>query len=124
MITPADIGGEEDLARRILVRARSIAPCIDSLVDGPGEDDPQPRSDAIAILKGVLAELPTPGSRRTRSMSRNGTSVSYSDLVSAFDVDATVSLRSLCASTSRPGLPAGSFPKGGAVRRLWPEEYE
>ena len=43
-INPDEISGDEDLARRILVRARSIAPCLNSI---PEDDDR--RKDAIAI---------------------------------------------------------------------------
>lgn len=115
-ITPSDLGGDEDTARRVLVLARDIAPCIDSL-------EAEPTKDAIAILKGVLAELPEPGSRHTRALSRNGTSMTFAAIESAFDDDARRSLRSLCnAQTVGSGsLPAGSFPKHRAFAKVWPE---
>lgn len=120
-ITPTDIGGEENTARRVLVLARSIAPCIDSFAD-----DSEQKKDAIAVLKGVLAELPAAGSRRTKALSRNGTSMSFADIESAFDSDARTSLRSLCSAgaDTAPGLPLGSFPTERAFGRVWPEgEY-
>ncbi len=115
-ITHTQLGVEEDLARRIMVRARLIAPCIDSFVE-----DSEEQKNAIAILKGVIAELPTLGEKRLRSLSRNGTSVSFAAIASAFDGDAEVSLRSLCASAPRQGLPLGSFPTASTFSRVWPE---
>ncbi|MEN0021993.1 MAG: hypothetical protein AAGC61_01840 [Microbacterium sp.] len=120
-ITPTDIGGDENTARRVLVLARSIAPCIDSF-----PDESEQKLDAIAVLKGVLAELPAPGARRTRSLSRNGTAMSFADLDSAFDSDARTSLRALCSASAdpAPGIPLGSFPNDRPFARVWPEgEY-
>lgn len=118
-ITPEDIGGDENVARRILVRARGIAPCIDTFAD-----DSEAKKDAIAILKGVLTELPAPGESRMRSMSRNGTSVSLEMIRSAFDGDPAASLRSLCGASSFRGHSVGSFPVDSPVGRVWPEgEY-
>lgn len=116
MITPGDIGGDEDLARRVLVRARAIAPCIDSFAD-----ESESKKDAIAILKGVLAEIPAVGSRRTKAVSRNGTSMTFTDVYTAFDADSTASLRSLCGAPVIAGLPQGSFPTGNALAGAWPE---
>lgn len=118
VIAPEDLGGDEDIARRVLVRARSIAPCIDSF-----EKESEPWKNAVAILKGVLAELPQPGSRRTRSMGRNGTSMSF-EIASAFTEDDKDALRSLCPAATLGGLPIGSFPRPGIVESVWPEgEY-
>ena len=114
-ITPADLGGTDDVARRVLVLARSIAPCIDSW-----EPTSEVGKDAIAVLKGVIAELPAPGSARVRAQARNGTSVSLADMRSAFSTDARESLRSLCGCGGG-GLPAGSFPSERPFSRLWPE---
>ena len=117
-ITPTDLGGDENTARRVLVLARDIAPCIDSF-----PDESEDKLNAIAVLKGVLAELPAPGSRRTRAMSRNGTSMSFADIQSAFDDDARRSLRALCsaARAATPGIPLGSFPSDRPFARVWPE---
>lgn len=115
MITHSDIGNDEDRARRVLVRARDLAPGIE-LLDPESEDG----KNAIAILKGVLAELPASGSRRTRSMSRNGSSISL-DVGSAFTDDDIASLRALCRRPVVPGLPMGSFPEAGIVAAMWPE---
>lgn len=119
-ITHNELGVDEDLGRRIIRRARIIAPCL-ATIDVNSEDG----KDAIAILKGVIAELPAIGSRRTRSVSRNGTSMSFETAIaSAFDGDATDSLRALCGAIPSQALPMGSFPKEAAFGRVWPEgEY-
>lgn len=115
-IIHSDITSDEDLGRRVLVRARMIAPCLDSF-----EDDSEERLNAIAILKGVIAELPAPGSRRTTSLSRNGTSMSFAAIDAAFDADSRASLRSLCGLPAASGLPMGSFPVTRAFEGVWPE---
>lgn len=115
-ITPDDLGGDEDTARRVLIQARTIAPCIDSFVA-----DSEPWKNARAVLRGVLAELPTPGSARTRSMSRNGTSITFGEIRSAFAGDPTTQLRALCGATSSAGHSVGSFPVTRAFDRVWPE---
>lgn len=118
-IEHGDIGSDENLARRVLVRARIIAPCLDSL-----DKNSEAGKDAIAILKGVVAEVPATGARRTRSLSRNGTSMSFDVIDAAFDSDARLSLQSLCGSNSAAGLPEGHFPKARPLARIWPEgEY-
>lgn len=116
-ITPADLGGtDQDLARRVLVRARTIAPLLDTL-------DGERRLDAIAVLKGVLAEIPRPGEGRLRSVTRNGTGKTFDAPSSWFSADDEVSLRSLfeSADASHTG-PAGHFPVGRPLAGLWPEE--
>lgn len=118
MITPTDIGGDEDRARRVIVHARSIAPCIDSFPDG-SED----KKNAVAILKGVLAELPTAGRARVKGQRVGPASVEYFDVASAFSADDRAALRALCGAASRGGLPLGSFPQERPVARLWPESY-
>lgn len=118
-ITPAKLGGDEDTARRVLLQARSIAPCIQSF-----PDDSEDQKDAIAVLKGVIAELPAAGSARTRSMSRNGTSLSFDPVVTAFTQDVRDQLATLCdAAGSRTdgAMPIGSFPTAPVVERAWPE---
>jgi len=115
-ITPQDLGGDEDTARRVLIQARTIAPCIDSFVA-----DSEDGKNAIAVLKGVLAELPAPGSARTTSMSRNGTAMSFAQIRSAFAGDPTVQLRALCGAAPSPGHSAGSFPMDRPLSNLFPE---
>lgn len=117
MISPDQIGGDENVARRVLVRARSIAPCIDSLADGSEE-----QLNAIAILSAVVAEIPAPGTGRIRSKTRNGTSVTLADPGSWFSVDDTAALKSLCAAATAAGLPIGHFPTERAFANVWPEE--
>lgn len=115
-ITHSDITTDEDLGRRVIARARLIAPCLATL-DPESEDG----LTAIALLKGVVAELPAAGERRMRSLSRNGTSVSLEAIATAFDSDTTASLRALCGVVTSPGLPMGSFPTESAFGRVWPE---
>lgn len=116
-ITAAELGVDDDLARRILVRARIIAPCIDNFTDNSDE-----KRNAIAILKGVIAELPENGMLRATSMSRNGTSITLAAIKSAFEGDPAASLRSLCPAAT--GMPRGRFPDPDrTIQRLWPERY-
>lgn len=118
-IIHSDITTDEDLGRRVLVRACIFAPCLDTL-------DPASEAgkNAIAVLKGVIAELPAAGSRRTRALSRNGTSMSFAAIDAAFDDDARASLRSLCGLAEGQALPRGSFPLARAFESVWPEgEY-
>lgn len=106
-----------DRARLVLVRARTIAPCIDTL-----DKESERGKDAIAILKDVLAELPAPGERRMRGLSRNGTSITLDAVSSAFSDDNRAALRALCGATSATGLPVASFPADRLFDRLWPGE--
>lgn len=117
-ITHTDLGiQDEDLARRVLVRARTIAPCIDSFPAGSEQ-----RLDAIAIIKGVVAELPAAGESRIRSMGRNGTNITLAAIASAFDGDASISLRSLCGEAAgQAGEPLGSFPELTPLSRIFRE---
>ena len=102
-ITPNDLDTDDDsLARRVLHQARLIAPCLDSL-------DGENRETAIAVIDGLIAELPEPGSARVKSLSRNGTSMTF-DLSSAFTLDVRTSLGAFCVPETLPGLPRGSFP--------------
>lgn len=119
MIVPADIPGvDEDVARRIIVAARSIAPCIDSF-----PDDSEQKKDAIAVLRGVAAEVPKAGSRRVKSQRIGPASVEYWNTDTWANEDRTA-LRALCSPSPVAGIPMGSFPKAGVVGRIWPEgEY-
>ncbi|MGA6128830.1 MULTISPECIES: hypothetical protein [unclassified Microbacterium] len=116
-ITHTDITADEELGRRVLARARVIAPCLDSL-----DKESEEGKTAIAIIKAVIAELPSAGEARLRTVSRNGSSASFAEISSAFDGDATVSLRALCGSAAQVGLPRGRFPERSAASRSWPEE--
>ncbi len=119
MITPNDItGAEENVARRLLIAARSIAPCIDSFEDGSEE-----KKNAIAILLGVLADAPVAGTRRVRAQRIGSASVDYWNAETWLPEDRSA-LRSLCASGTSGGIPRGSFPEQRPVNRLWPETYE
>ena len=117
MLSPGDLNGvEQGLALRLIAVARSIAPGLDSL-EGVA------KLDAIAVLEGVAAEVPAPGSRRVRSQARNGTSVSMDGFQSAFSADDRAALRALCAAASglSPASPVGHFPPSGIVSQVWPE---
>lgn len=117
VITSDDLTGvDPTVARRLLVVARAVAPCIPNL-----EGDA--KLDAIAILQSVATELPGPGMTRARSQSRNGTSVSWADYSSAFSADDRSALRALCsASLGVTGAPVGSFPPAVITRDIWPPE--
>ncbi|MDJ1113233.1 hypothetical protein [Microbacterium dauci] len=116
-ITFAEISEDEELGRRVLSRARLIAPCLDSL-----DPDTEPGRDAIAILRGVVAELPATGQSRMRSLSRNGTAITLAAIASAFEGDAEASLRAICGAVTNGGAqPRGSFPATSPIAGLWPE---
>ena len=117
---PVDLGTDEDLARRILIRARAIAPCMAAWPEGLDT-----RAYALAILKGVYARAAAMGTGAVASQGRNGTSISLRQLESAWTREDVDGLRSLCSeSPAEPaGLPLGSFPRERPLSRLWPEEY-
>jgi hypothetical protein len=119
MFTPEDLTGvDENVARRIIVAARSIAPCIDSFADGSEE-----KKNAIAILLGVAGDLPTSGSRRVKSQRIGSAAVEYWNANTWLEEDRDA-LRSLCPSATSLGLPRGSFPKVSVISNTWPEgEY-
>ncbi len=112
----SDITGvDPTVALRLLAVARSIAPCLDSLTGDNAKT-------AVAIIQGVAAELPAPGSRRVRSQSRNGTSIGFDAFVSAWTAEEKAALRALCGhSVASSGAPVGVFPAPGVVESLWPE---
>lgn len=117
MIEPDDLTGvDATVALRLIATARSIAPCIDSLVDPD-------KATAVAILLGVAAEVPAPGMARMKSQSRNGTSATWGDYSSAFSADDRAALRALCGASTGGG-PVGSFPVSTVARGIWcPEEW-
>ncbi len=116
-IRPNEIGTDESRARRVLIRARDIAPTLDRL-------DGEPRKDAIAILVGVYEEMPDAGERRLRRLSRNGTGMDLDEAGPMFTVDDERMLRSLCEKVTTDAAPVsmGSFPVADLGARLWPEE--
>jgi hypothetical protein len=125
VISPSDLSPvSEDTARRVLAVARSIAPCLDSLTDGAGEQDPKPRSDAIAILKAVGNIGAARGSQLVKSQRVGPAAVEY-NVGSWFSDDDRAALRGLCSelSTDSSGHPVGQFPASSKlVSRMWPEE--
>ena len=122
MITPSDLGGDVDMARRVIVYARSsLAPCLDALIDNP-------RQDAIVILKGALGSAQAITKVRTSAV-KTRTSGDWSlgyfsdaELGSVFTGDDRTALRALCGSVSAGSSgPIGSFPEpSGALGRLFP----
>lgn len=117
-ITPIMIGTDEDLAREVLVIARSIAPCISTF---PAESEEQ--KDAIAILKRVYTECTKRGMRSVKSQRVGSAAVEY-NVSSVFDGDPRTALRALCTASQKAGQPVGSFPAERPVGRVWPETYE
>lgn len=125
MIKASDLDGiDPDLAMRIIATARSIAPCLNTLEDGIGDDDPKPRSEAIAILKGVATEGAARGSRLISSQQIATARVVY-NAGTWWSDDDRGALRALCSAAGGTfgGLPIGSFPKTSrAISDMWPEE--
>lgn len=116
MLEPADIGPDENTARRILVLAQDIAPCLQYL-----EGDAL--ANARAILTTVYAETKARGARHVRSQGVASARVDY-DTAGSFRDEDKAALRALCgAAAASGGHPAGRFPKARTVSRLWPEEY-
>lgn len=115
-IEPQHISDDYDTGLVVLAYAATVAPCLNSL-------DEMPRQQAVAILRRVALELPTPGMSRVSQQSRNGTSVSFRDIGSVFGKDERAALRALCGlpSSPSPAAPAGSFPAAGLVAAIWPE---
>lgn len=121
MITPSQVGADEDLAREVLIVARDIAPCLDSFTDGSEES-----KDALAILKRVYKTIAERGSRMVKSQSIGPARVEYDTSVeTAFEGRPTRALRALCAAgaASAAGAPRGSFPQERPIGRIWPERY-
>lgn len=119
-IAAADVGPDENVARRILMRARRLAPCM---ATWPEELDL--RQDAIAILKAVYARATVIGTGAIASQSRNGTSISLRQINSAWTQEDIDDLRSLCGQASAApagALPLGSFPTDRPLSKLWPED--
>jgi hypothetical protein len=117
-IKPEDLDIEDsELARRVIVHARAIAPCLDSLADDP-------KRDAIAILSGVAREALARGVRSVASQGVGTARVTYGAASSWFTQDDRDALRSLCPSTAQSAdHPVGLFPGWPrAYRELWPEE--
>jgi hypothetical protein len=117
VITHDLVGADEDLAREVLIIARDIAPCLDSLT---GEDE----KNALAILRRVFKSADRRGERFVKGQSIGPARVEYDVAVrSAFDGQPTRALRGLCVARPTGGMPRGSFPAERPVSRLWPETY-
>lgn len=118
MITHDRIGSDEDLAREVIVVARSIAPCIFSLGDLSDEED-----NALAILRRVYKDILGRGSRLVKAQRIGSASVDYTEVASAFDGQPRRALRALCSPEPAAGHSAGNFPRDRPIARLWPERY-
>lgn len=118
MITHNEVGGDEDLAREVLIIGRDIAPCLDSF-----PDDSDQKKNALAILKRVYKTLEDRGSMFVKAQRIGSASVDYADLTSAFDGQPRRALRALCSAASGVGLPRASFPTDRPISRIWPERY-
>jgi len=121
-VTPDDLKPvDEDTARRVLLRAREVAPCLPSF----GVDS-ELWKDARAILRAVAARAQAAGTGAVASQGRNGTTISYREIKSAFTSEDISGLRFLCGSCAPAAAqaPVGSFPKARPLNNLWPEgEY-
>lgn len=120
LISPDQVGADEDLARELIIMARSIAPCISTFAY-----DSEEYMTAIAIIKRVYVEAEDRGSRNVKS-ERTGPGAVEWVVRSAFDGDPRTSLRALCLAACQPvaaGQPLGSFPVEQPIQRLWPETY-
>lgn len=118
-ITPDDLDPiDEDLARRVLIRARAIAPGILTVAA-----ESELKKDAVAILKAVARRAGEVGSGAVSSKGRNGTTISFRDIKSAFALDDINGLRDIFAGpeVARHGLPRGSFPIARPLEHVWPE---
>ena len=114
-ILASEVHSDPDVGLVVLAYAAAVAPALDTLVDPA-------RERAVAILRRVAAGLPEPGMARVSQQSRNGTSVSFRDIGSAFSSDDRAALRALCGTAAAvPATPAGSFPASGMVAAMWPE---
>ena len=114
-ILASEVHSDPDVGLVVLAYAATVAPNLDGLVDPA-------RARAVAILRRVAAGLPEPGMARVLQQSRNGTSVSFRDIGSAFSSDDRAALRALAGGpASSPAAPVGSFPASGVVAALWPE---
>lgn len=113
-----DLGPDTDLARRVLLRARRLAPC---LADAVADEEKQ--AEVLAVLKGVYKRAVDIGTGVIASQGRNGTSRSYRDVRSAFTAEDVSDLRFLCSGADAPAgaMPVGSFPTERPLSKLWPE---
>ena len=121
-VQPSDLAPlDEDSARRILIRAREVAPCLPTVAA-----DSEIQKDALAILRGVGQRAQAIANAGVvASQGRNGTTISYRDIKSAFSDEDISGLRFLCGDIGGGRvLPQGSFPTARPLANLWPEgEY-
>jgi hypothetical protein len=118
VITPEQLGADEDLAREVLIIGRDIAPCLDSF-----PDDSEDQKNALAILRRVYTDLAMRGSMFVKGQSIGPARVEYAAINSAFAGQPRRALRALCGTASGGGLPLGSFPlPARVISHMWPED--
>ena len=117
-ISHDEVGSDEDLAREVILVARSIAPCIATFEEG----DPRQR-DALAVIRRVYQALEVRGSHMVASEQSGSTAVRYAAVETAFDGQPARALRTLCAEVGMGGHSQGVFPTGRPISRVWPEAY-
>jgi hypothetical protein len=117
-VAPEEIGGDQDLAVRLVLRARELAPGVPEFAHFASE-----RTAVLAILKGVYKRAAEIGTSVIASQGRNGTTRSYRDIRSAFFPEDISGLRSLAVdgAPAPSALPVGSFPKDRPLSKLFPE---
>lgn len=105
-IMPNEVHDDADLARRVLAYARTVAPCLQTL---EGDD----REDALAILKAVAPRVQsfTAGLKTRRAGDWSWEYFSDAELGGFFGLDDRATLAALCAASTAPRGPLGSFPE-------------
>lgn len=118
VIDPSEISPDPVTGLVVLAYAVTVAPTLaTNLAEGVQ------RQQAVAILTKVAADLPGAGMARVSQQSRNGTSVSFREVGSAFSPDDRDALRALYGDPvpASSAAPIGEFPAAGVVASMWPE---
>ncbi len=115
-ITHSEVGANEDLAREVLIVARTIAPCLATVEEGS-----ELKKDALAVIRRVYNELSGRGNTLVKSQRMGPAAVEYRDVESAFAGQPTRALRALCGASRTSGHSVGSFPTDRPISRVWPE---
>lgn len=117
-IIAAELSCDEDLGRRVLLYASSVAPCLQSL-------DGERREDAVAVLRSIAADIESAPGYRVKSRTRGEWTTTYfsdteiTSIISAADRDA---LKMLCGGARLAGSPRGQFPAPHLpLLHMWPE---
>ena len=121
MITADDIRvSDAALARRVLLYATTVAPCLPTL-------EGEAKESALAILGSIAVELTNASGRRVKSRERGEWKIAYfsdAEIASIISADDRAALRWLCGNGSASRGPIGRFPRPRRpLERMWPEEY-